>query len=243
MVVVSTWARTGWNVISPNVLIDATATRDITAWQQLRGRAIRARRTWTNDCYRLITALVGSQLHGPEAQADMPADVAELLDTGLDAQLPRDVVLNEGLLALLAEVAPRELHARVQAQGLTDLTDAERTRIAIALMRHYNKVTHIFELLKAYGSTIQVQYDRSARVWRRRENIAAKHAHEVAVHPFDGQKLSGDGHAPLVYAQDPRTDVPAELQAHLAAAIAGSDEVIVSGWLDYAGLDREEVRS
>ena len=40
IVVVSTWARTGWNVIAPNVLIDATATRDVTAWQQLRGRAI-----------------------------------------------------------------------------------------------------------------------------------------------------------------------------------------------------------
>jgi hypothetical protein len=45
MVVVSSWARTGWNVITPNLLIDATATRDVTAWQQLRGRAIRARRT------------------------------------------------------------------------------------------------------------------------------------------------------------------------------------------------------
>ena len=37
LVIVSTWARTGWNVILPNLLIDATATRDVTAWQQLRG--------------------------------------------------------------------------------------------------------------------------------------------------------------------------------------------------------------
>ncbi len=44
MIIVSTWARTGWNVIRPNVLIDATATRNITAWQQLRGRAMRAMR-------------------------------------------------------------------------------------------------------------------------------------------------------------------------------------------------------
>ena len=77
LVVVSTWARTGWNVISPNVLIDATATRDVTAWQQLRGRAIRARRTWTNDCYRLIMALIGSQIHGLLEQEEMPDDVAE----------------------------------------------------------------------------------------------------------------------------------------------------------------------
>ncbi|MCW5853172.1 MAG: DEAD/DEAH box helicase family protein, partial [Anaerolineae bacterium] len=45
MVIVSSWARTGWNVIRPNLLIDATATRDVTAWQQLRGRAMRALRT------------------------------------------------------------------------------------------------------------------------------------------------------------------------------------------------------
>ena len=43
LIIVSTWARTGWNVLKPNVLIDATATRDVTAWQQLRGRAIRSR--------------------------------------------------------------------------------------------------------------------------------------------------------------------------------------------------------
>jgi hypothetical protein len=30
-IIVSTWARTGWNVIKPNVLIDATATRNVTA--------------------------------------------------------------------------------------------------------------------------------------------------------------------------------------------------------------------
>ena len=32
VVIVSTWARAGWNVYTPNVLIDATATRDTVAW-------------------------------------------------------------------------------------------------------------------------------------------------------------------------------------------------------------------
>ena len=59
LVIVSTWARTGWNVLKPNVLIDATATRNVTAWQQLRGRAMRAPQTWTNDCYRLLVGLRG----------------------------------------------------------------------------------------------------------------------------------------------------------------------------------------
>lgn len=236
LVVVSTWARTGWNVISPNVLIDATATRDVTAWQQLRGRAIRARRTWTNDCYRLITALIGSQMQSPLAQADMPGDVAETLALTPAEEQAGKGVLDAKLRALLVEVAPAEVQVRLQAEGLTALTDQERSGIAIALMRHFNKVTHIFELVKAYGATSQVQYDRTARVWQRRENIAAKHAYEVAVNPFSGDKLAGDGHALLVYAQDPRADLPAELQGRLADVIAGSDDRIVAGWLQYGGL-------
>jgi hypothetical protein len=239
LVVVSTWARTGWNVIAPNVLIDATATRDVTAWQQLRGRAIRARRTWTNDCYRLITALIGSQLSSPLEQADMPDDVAETLALTRGEHQPGATALDAKLQALLAEIAPAEMQARVQAGGLASLTDEERSATAIALMRRRNKVTHIFELVKAYGSTSQVQYDRTARVWQRRENIAAKHAYEVAVNPFSGEKLAGDGHAPLVYAQDPRADLPAELEQHLVDAIDGSDDRIVAGWLQYelAGQD------
>jgi len=231
MVVVSSWARTGWNVITPNVLIDATATRDVTAWQQLRGRAIRARRTWTNDCYRLIMALIGSQMGGLVEQEEMPEDVADVLEQVERQQT--EIVLDERLLALLSEVASAELIERIQTEGLSNLSAEERTKIAIALMRHRNKITHIFELVKAYGSTTQVEYNRPERAWQRRENIAAKHEYEVAVNPFSGEKLTGAGHAPLVYADDPRTDIPAKLQTHLVGAIDGADDRIVSGWLRY----------
>ena len=229
IVVVSTWARTGWNVIAPNVLIDATATRDVTAWQQLRGRAIRARRTWSNDCYRLIMALIGSQIQGMTEQAEMPADVDEVL--AQVAWQPGEHALDDRLWALLETVAPAGLVARARANGLAALAADERKAVAVALMRRYNKVTHIFELVKAYGSTTQVEYDRTARVWQRREAIAAKHEHEISVNPFDGVKLTGAGHAPLVYAQDPRADIPAALQEHLRQAIDGADDVIVSGWM------------
>ena len=52
--VVSRWARTGWNVLTPNVLIDATATRDLTAWQQLRGRAMRPQPGKVAHMYELL---------------------------------------------------------------------------------------------------------------------------------------------------------------------------------------------
>jgi superfamily II DNA or RNA helicase len=230
MVVVSSWARTGWNVISPNVLIDATATRDVTAWQQLRGRAIRARRTWTNDCYRLIMVLIGSQMQGLVEGEDMPEDVIEILE-GIESH-ETEIVLDERLQALLDEVTPKDLRAKVTAGGLPALTDEQRTRIAISLMEHYNKVTHIFEMIKAYGSTSQVLYDRTERVWKRRPNIAAKHTLGVSVNPFTGEKTRDASHAPLIYVKDPRSDLPADLQALLLKDIRGKDDVIIAGWFE-----------
>jgi hypothetical protein len=229
LIIVSSWARTGWNVISPNVLIDATATRDVTAWQQLRGRAIRARRTWSNDCYRLIMALIGSQMRGLVEQDDLPEDVTEIMEQ-LERQ-PGEIVLDERLQALLGPLLTANLRQRIGKEGLSCLADEERNNLAVSLMRHYNKVTHIFELVKAYGSTSQVEYSRQERIWQRRPNIAAKHEYEVAVNLIDGEKSAGDAHAPLIYALDPRKDVPAQLQDRLELEIGGSDERIVSGWL------------
>jgi hypothetical protein len=56
---------------------------------------------------------------------------------------------------------------RIQALRLASLSNEERLQITITLMRHYNKVTHIFELVKAYGSTSQVEYNRPQRRWQR----------------------------------------------------------------------------
>jgi hypothetical protein len=231
LVIVSNWARTGWNVIQPNVLIDATATRNLTAWMQLRGRAIRALHSWTNDCYRLLVVLDGhdhlKSEGGDPDEAPEPA-VAERSK----AQLYAD------LLALFSTVATEEMVDRVDAHyseygsGVDALTISEREEMAIRLVRSHNKVTHIYEMVKAYGSGSQVTFDRTNRAWVRREAIAAKHRQEVAVNPFTGEKVPGPGHAPLVYAQDPRNDLPVDLQEHLAQAIAGSDEVIVRGWME-----------
>jgi hypothetical protein len=94
-----------------------------------------------------------------------------------------------------------------------------------------NKVTHIYELVKAFGSTRQVEYDRSARVWQRREAIARKHAYEAAVAPLSGRIVRGVDHAPLLYAGDPRTDLPEDLRARVADAIGDLDPMVVAGWL------------
>jgi superfamily II DNA or RNA helicase len=194
LVMVSTWARTGWNVLRPNVLIDATATRDVTAWQQLRGRAMRAPSTWTNDCYRVLVGLRGD---------------------GLDEGVPQEL---EALVSA----------ARAAAPGDTD-RDA-----AVGLVLAKNKVTHIYELVKAIGGARQVEYDRPSKTWGRRDAIAEKHAHESSVDPFAGHLARGVAHAPLLYAEDPRTDLPDELGGRVKAVIAGLDPTIVRGWMEAA---------
>lgn len=172
VVVVSSWARTGWNVRRPNVLLDATATRDVTAWLQLRGRAMRASEAWTGgDAARLAALVAGGQ--GDEA---------------------------------------------------------------VRLLLDGNKVTHIYELVKAYGSGMQVARDRRTGRWRRVEAVAAKHAHEVSVDPVSGAYGPGEGHAPLVAGDDPREDRPAVLEARLEAVLRDLDPRVVRGWLAAAGM-------
>jgi hypothetical protein len=107
-------------------------------------------------------------------------------------------------------------------------------------MLHRNKVTHIYELVKAYGSTRQVAYDRPSRSWVRTKSISLKHLYEYSVNPFTGEYLAGEGHAPLLYSQDPRENLPSELRALLAERLVGRDHLIVKGWIDAVLTDAAE---
>ncbi|MEN8234938.1 MAG: DEAD/DEAH box helicase family protein [Actinomycetota bacterium] len=215
LIIVSSWARTGWNVIAPNLLIDATATQDVTAWQQLRGRAIRADRRWSNDCYRLETLILDSD----------PLSFSDEDEGGDEEQL------DDALRDLLKEVATRPQFKAVTESGFAALDEAERGKLATRLMMRRNKVTHVYELVKAFGSTTQVTYDRADGRWERKDPIAAKHAREIAVNPLTGEKSQDESHAPLIYVDDPRSDLPADLEAKLAKDLRRSDERIVRGWL------------
>jgi hypothetical protein len=239
MIIVSPWARTGWNVVKPNLLIDATATRDVTAWQQLRGRAMRAMRSWTNECYRAVLLLMGSRALGLHDGISLPEDVVtdyrELLSK--TAIVP---VLDGALKAMLL-AAHRQfpvegqeedtLAGKIEGCDISAFTPEERQQLVTELMLARNKVTHIYELVKAYGATIQVHYDRPDKRWVRTDAIAAKHDLEFAVSLLTGQYGSGQEHAPLIYAGDPRRDVPSALQAHLRETLRGADPRIVGGWL------------
>ncbi len=97
-------------------------------------------------------------------------------------------------------------------------------------MLRRNKVTHIYELIKALGSARQLESDRQARTWHRREAIERKHAYESSVDVISGTFGPGVAHAPLLYQSDPRVDLPAELESHLREVIHDADPRIVAGW-------------
>jgi hypothetical protein len=178
---------------------------------------MRALRTWNNDCYRLLLVLRGSG------------------NGALDGDLPSDVVADIRRIIDESSTVPSALRDRLMSDGLDGLTEAERDSLAIGLMLSRNKVTHIYELVKAVGSARQIEYDRATRVWRRREAIARKHEHETSVDPFSGTIVRGVEHAPLLYANDPRVDLPTDLQARVDEVIRERDATVVAGWLTAPG--------
>ena len=238
MLIVSLWARTGWNVIQPNVLIDATATRDITAWQQLKGRAMRALPSWDQDCYRAVMQLLGTRSSSLESTGDLVPDAVLPLDADsaeaaqrLEGKA-RDLLISVHSARAGTHGGNDHLAGRLARGRLLELSAEDRTQLVVELMMARNKVTHIYELVRAYGGDSQVHFERRTKRWERSEPVGAKHAHEYSVSPLTGRYGPGVEHAPLLYAGTPRDNVPSELRSLLARETRGRDPMIVRGWLD-----------
>jgi hypothetical protein len=133
----------------------------------------------------------------------------------------------------LGDDVPDELAGHLAAARASAPASAD-DGLAIGLVLARNKVTHIFELVKAIGSARQVEFDRASGTWGRRETIARKHAHETSVDPFAGALATGVAHAPLLYASDPRTDLPDELASRVGTVISDLDPSVIRGWLTAA---------
>jgi hypothetical protein len=155
---------------------------------------------------------------------------------GLDGELAQDVREEIVRPARDLPTVPDALRGRLVFGDSGSLSPDDRAAIAVGLMLGRNKVTHIYELVKAAGSGRQVEYVRSRRAWQRREAIARKHAYESAVDPFGGSVVRGVDHAPLLVDDDPRTDLPGALGQRVGEAIDGLDPKTVAGWL--AAADR-----
>ena len=77
--------------------------------------------------------------------------------------------------------------------------------------------------------------DRESHAEHEAKRLEALHALKIleyAVSLFGGVYRSGEGHAPLLYAGDPRRDVPSQLRRHLTETLRDRDGTIVKGWLE-----------
>ncbi len=239
LVFVSSWARTGWDVRTPDILIDATATRDVTAWQQLRGRAMRALESWTIDCYRTISVLLGKKTNADKIMQRLPVEMQENFKKIQEDFAPTEN-LTPQMIELLqnsiddARIPPEEklkLKTKIQSGNINKLSTTERMKLVIYLMLSKNKVAHIFEMVKASGSTKQVEYDKQTGQWRRKAAIAKKHRGEPILPVPGAERRRGKYVAPLIYSQDPTIDTPSEVRDTLKNLLTGLDEELLDDWV------------
>jgi len=239
LVFVSSWARTGWDVRTPDILIDATATRDITAWQQLRGRAMRALESWTIDCYRTISVLLGKAGVANKIIQRLPPEMQQNFQK-IRKQFATKEQLDPKMIELLinsiddAQISPEEkinFKTRIQTGNVNKFSTTERMKLIIYLMLSKNKVAHIFEMVKASGSTSQVEYDKRKGIWRRKASIAKKHRGEPILPVPGAERSRGKYVAPLIYSKDPTADTPTEIKDTLKGLLNGLDEDLLDDWV------------
>ena len=195
---------------------------------------MRARASWDKSCYTAVMLLLGApvtDLHAEETPENEP--VKHRRKRLLDPQsrtLLREALLSAG--EKQAAPADQELLAKIETGRLSAFSLEEKELLVSSLMLARNKVTHIYELVKAYGSTPQVVFSQGLDRWVRRESIAAKHTHEYSVSPLTGSYGPGEAHAPLLYTTDPRTNLPSQTRRLLKKTLIGVDRTIVGGWIE-----------
>ncbi len=239
LVFVSSWARTGWDVRTPDILIDATATRDVTAWQQLRGRAMRALESWTIECYSTIAVLLGKSVSANKVIQRLPLEIQENFRKVREEFAPKEE-LNEEMIELLhnsideAKITSEDkvaLKVKVNSGKVNKLSTTERMKLIIYLMLAKNKVAHIFEMVKASGSTRQVELDKRTGTWRRKAAIAKKHREEPILPVPGSERRRGKYIAPLIYSKDPTADTPSEVRTTLKNLLHNLDEDLLDDWV------------
>ncbi|NHJ87141.1 MAG: DEAD/DEAH box helicase [Asgard group archaeon] len=239
LVFVSSWARTGWDVRTPDILIDATATRDVTAWQQLRGRAMRALESWTIDCYKTISILLGDAGSADKIIERLPLEMQRDFKKIREQFKPKKEFTEEMVNLLydsldVAKIDANEkmlLKSKINSNNINELSNSERVKLIIYLMLSKNKVAHIFEMVKASGSTKQVEFDKKSETWRRKASIAKKHRSEPILPVPGSERRRGKYVAPLIYSSDPTTDTPSEVKLTLKKLLDGLDEDLLDDWV------------
>src|ERR1700746_3206242 len=104
---------------------------------------MRAMRTWTNDCYRLVLLLMGSRPIGPDGGDGLPPDVADAYEDVVQHAGGAPADLDDAMEAVLMS-AGIELPADGRdGHGVSALDPGRRQEMVTQLMMQRNKVTHI----------------------------------------------------------------------------------------------------
>jgi len=198
-------------------------------------RSLRSRNT---DNYKVLALLAGNRDPDMIEENLALANNAQtaVADSNLTANSTlttetKPLELNETQVTLFKEILTREQRTRLIQQGPLSLTEEERLEAATSLLLAHNKVTHIYELLKAAGSNTQLTQKRSDGIWYRRPAIAEKHHNQLTVDIKSETIVMGNVDSTFIYHQDPRQDSPEELSQAIVKYLNGSDPAIIRTWL------------
>jgi hypothetical protein len=191
---------------------------------------MRAQKTWNREAYELMMRLLGYSDVDNESESKLISKLE-----GSEIQILLDVLEEKRKEIRNLDYTvenPPDLSNKLNKGDLSIFTKEERLLLSVYLMEARNKVTHIYELIKAHGTNSQIRYNRRTNLWQRKNQIARKHSRSYCVNPFTGECSVGEGHAPLVYLEDPREHSPSQLKLHLARKLRQKDPIIIRGWID-----------
>jgi hypothetical protein len=200
---------------------------------------MRALETWTIDCYRTISVLLGEKGRANEILERLPPEMQENFNK-IRKEFKQKEELNPTMIDLLnasideAKLPSEEkviLKSKVNSGDFKQLSTMERMKLIIYLMLSKNKVAHIFEMVKASGSTKQVELDKKSGIWRRKASIAKKHKEEPILPVPGAERRRGKYMAPLIYSEDPTADTPSEVRSTLKTLLTGLDEDLLDDWV------------
>ena len=200
---------------------------------------MRALESWTIDCYKTIAILLGRQSSANKIIQKLPTEIQKNFQK-IRKDFARKDELSDLMIELLfvsideSNLPPEQkvsLKSRVKTGKITNLNTNERMKLIIFLMLSKNKVAHIFEMVKASGSTRQVEYDKRKGVWKRKAAIAKKHRDEPILPVPGAERSRGKYVAPLIYSNDPTVDTPSEVRDTLKNILTGLDENLLDNWV------------
>jgi hypothetical protein len=201
--VVADWARTGWNVRRPQVIIEAGGVGAGDTFEQTVGRAQRAPKGWTHDMSELVMGITGFPGFPEELLGGLGPAARKRVAELAAAQEPR-AKLTTAQLEMLAEAWSithdgEGLPAWAANGRMRGLSKEQRFELAQAVIFAFGKVTNHITLLKYRdgSGTNDVRVGEDGDLIRK-ERARAQLRQRSGPDPVSGGFVSGPEQAPIV---------------------------------------------